>query len=255
MIEKKKKRRKILCAGKGQVQASNGSFCQLSFVSTKCYIPFTGDKYHSCLQADPGWLGVGCRHFKGILFLHFCLCCSSAYFQFAVVPGKCFDSWFKMWTPRRFQEGFRQRDKACLFMPLCSMCSVAIIHTPHCAQIPSFMKVSPISIWWVFWHVSTVPWGSKLVAALSLSSFVSHTLCDSQENASMKGAGETAVKVSFKHYIWHCWLQVKKKLCFMKTTRPRFYALSWGEINIQAPTRPVPNYLGQRRAHRLFFPR
>lgn len=136
-----KKKRKVLCAGKGQVQAYNGSFCQLSFVSTKCYIPFTGDEYRSCLQTDLGWLGVDCRHFKVIL-LHLCLCFSSAYFQFAVVLGKRFDSWFKMCTPRRFQEVFRQRDKACLFMLLCSMCSVAIIHTSHCAQIPGYESQS-----------------------------------------------------------------------------------------------------------------
>ena len=83
-----KKKRKVLCAGKGQVQAYNGSFCQLSFVSTKCYIPFTGDEYRSCLQTDLGWLGVDCRHFKVIL-LHLCLCFSSAYFQFAVVLEPC----------------------------------------------------------------------------------------------------------------------------------------------------------------------
>lgn len=164
----KNEKRKILCAGKGQVQASNGSFCQLSFVSTERYIPFTIDEYSLCLQKDPGWLWVRCRHFKVILLLHLCLC-SSAYFQFAVVLGKRFDSWFRMCTPRRFQESFRQRDKACLFMLLSSMCSVAIIHTPHCAYIPGFMKVSPVPIWWIFWHASTVPWGRKPVAALSLS--------------------------------------------------------------------------------------
>lgn len=164
----KKQKRKTLCTGKGQVQASNGSFCQLSFVSTECYIPFSGDEDCSCLQKNPGWFGVGCRHFKVILLLHLCLCCSSAYFQFAVVLGKRFDSWFRMCTPRRFQEGFRQRDKACLFMLLCSMCSVAIIHTPHCASTPGFMKVSPIPIWWVFWQASSVPWGSQPVAGLSL---------------------------------------------------------------------------------------
>lgn len=53
---KRKKRRKILCAGKGQVQAFNGSFRQLSFVSTEGYIPFTRDEYCLCLQKDPGWV-------------------------------------------------------------------------------------------------------------------------------------------------------------------------------------------------------
>lgn len=37
------------------------------------------------------WLAVRCRHFK-VLLLHLCLCCSSTYFQFAVVLGKRFDS-------------------------------------------------------------------------------------------------------------------------------------------------------------------
>lgn len=125
----KNKKRKILCAGKGQVQASNGSFCQLSFVSTERYIPFTVDEYSLCLQKDPGWLRVRCRHFKVILLLHLCLC-SSAYFQFVVVLGKRFDSWFRMCTPRRFQESFRQRDKACLFM-LFLACALWQWYIPH----------------------------------------------------------------------------------------------------------------------------
>lgn len=83
-------------------------------------------------QGGLGWV-VGIS--KSFTLLHFGLCCSSAYFQFAVVwsRGERFDSWFRLCTPRRFQEGFRQRDKACLFMLLCSMCSVATIHAPHCA--------------------------------------------------------------------------------------------------------------------------
>lgn len=83
-----KRKRKVLCTGRRQVQASNGSFCQLSFFSTKCYTSFTVDEYSSCVQKDPGWLQVGCRHFKVILLPHLCLCCSSAYFQFSVGLGK-----------------------------------------------------------------------------------------------------------------------------------------------------------------------
>ena len=199
-----KKKRKVLCAGKGQVQAYNGSFCQLSFVSTKCYIPFTGDEYCSCLQTDPGWLGVDCRHFKVIL-LYLCLCFSSAYFQFAVVLGKRFDSWFKMCTPRRFQEAFRQRDKACLFMLLCSMCSVAIIHTPHCAQIPGYESQSNSYLADLVTR-SAVPWGSKpLQHCLShpFSLFPTLYMLLRKKKKKRRRKWNCNEKVSCKQHAWH----------------------------------------------------
>lgn len=118
---------------RGWQGASNGSFLPAVSCLHWATNPSVLMKTLLCLQKEAGWLRVCCRHFKGILLPRFCLCCSSAYFQFAVVLGKRFDSWFRMCTPRRFQEGFRQRDKACLFVLLYSLCSVAIIHTPHCA--------------------------------------------------------------------------------------------------------------------------
>ena len=63
MMEKKKN---ILYAGMGQVQASNGSFCQLPFVSAERCTPFIRDEYCSGLQKDPGWSGLGGRHFKAM---------------------------------------------------------------------------------------------------------------------------------------------------------------------------------------------
>lgn len=111
-----------------------------------------------------GWV-VGIS--KSFLYISACVV-QVPVFNLQLCGEKCFDSWFRMCTPLRFQEGFRQRDKACLFTRLCSVCSVAITHTPHCAEIPGFMKVSPIPTWGGFWHASTAPCGSKPVVALSL---------------------------------------------------------------------------------------
>ena len=119
-----------------------GKFRHLMDLFVSCHLfllsaahPLSGMNTAQVYRKTQGGLGWVVGISKPCILLHCRLCCSSAYFQFAVVRsrGECFDSWFRMCTPRRFQEGFRQRDKARLFMLLCSLRSVAIIHTPHCA--------------------------------------------------------------------------------------------------------------------------
>lgn len=53
-MEKGKEKYCVLARGK--FRHLMDLFSQPSFVSTECYIPFTGDEYCSHLQKDPGYV-------------------------------------------------------------------------------------------------------------------------------------------------------------------------------------------------------
>lgn len=113
------------------------------------------------------------KHLEVILRLYTCQHSTRTSFQFAVLLGKCFDSWFRLWSPT----GPRVSGWKIKLHTLCFLAAEQC-YIPHTVlqSIGFWKQVRPVLILLVFWHWSRVSWG-KEPSCIDFSFSLLHKLC------------------------------------------------------------------------------